>query len=108
MSWSRLPAPASGGDWEFVDLLLLAQDHGIEVVEIACDLAVEQNTLRLPAIINLINQLVEPVITSLSEPYTYLQLTYDPRPIASAMRRCARPRRPPHERPHPLPGSAFA
>lgn len=81
-----------GGDREFVDLLLLAQDHGIEVVEIACDLAVEQNTLRLPAIINLplgtlltqcpagrrINQLVEPVITPLSDTYTYPQLTLRP------------------------------
>lgn len=82
-----------GGDREFVDLLLLAQDHGIEVVEIACDLAVEQNTLRLPAIVNLplgtllaqcpvgqrINQLVEPVITPLGEPYTYPQLTMRPK-----------------------------
>ena len=33
-----------GGDREFVDLLLLAQDHGIEVVGMACDLAVEQDT----------------------------------------------------------------
>ncbi|MCV6601864.1 MAG: IS21 family transposase, partial [Cohaesibacter sp.] len=67
-----------GGDREFVDLLLLAQDHGIEVVEAACEMAVEQNTLRLPAIINLINQLVEPVITPLSEAYAYPQLTLPP------------------------------
>ena len=49
-----------GGDREFVDLLLLALTHGIDVVEMACELAVEQRTLRLPAIINLINQLLEP------------------------------------------------
>ncbi len=61
-----------GGDREFVDLVLLAQDHGIEVVETACELAVEQNTLRLPTIINLINQLVEPVITPLSAAYGML------------------------------------
>ncbi|AUQ57118.1 transposase [Phaeobacter inhibens] len=67
-----------GGDREFVDLLLLVQDHGIEVVEMACELAVAQNTLRLPAIINLINQLVEPVITPLSEAYAYPQLTLRP------------------------------
>jgi hypothetical protein len=67
-----------GGDREFVDLLLLAQDHGIEVVEMACELAVAQNTLRLPAIINLINQLVEPVITPLSDTYIYPQLTLRP------------------------------
>ena len=75
-----------GGDREFVDLLLLAEDHGIEVVETACELAVEQNTLRLPAIINLINQLVEPVITPLSDAYTYPQLTL--RPEASSRFRC--------------------
>ena len=45
-----------GGDRDFVDLLPLAQDHGIEVVQAACDLAVAQNTLSLSAIINLINQ----------------------------------------------------
>jgi hypothetical protein len=42
-----------GGDRDFVDLLMLVQEHGIEVVGLACELAVEQNTLRLPAIINL-------------------------------------------------------
>ena len=67
-----------GGDREFVDLLLLAQDQGIEVVEMACEMAVEQNTLRLPAITNLINQLVEPVITPLSDAYAYPQLTLRP------------------------------
>ena len=35
-------------------------------------MAVEQNTLRLPAITNLINQLVEPVITPLSDTYAYI------------------------------------
>jgi hypothetical protein len=37
-----------GGDREFVDLLLLALEHGIEMVAAACELAVEHNTLRLP------------------------------------------------------------
>lgn len=69
---------AKGGDREFVELLLLAQDHGIEVVETACERAVEQNTLRLPAIINLINQLVEPIITPLSDAYAYPQLSLRP------------------------------
>jgi len=36
-----------GGDREFVDLLLLAQEHGIETLAAACELAVAQNTLRL-------------------------------------------------------------
>jgi len=67
-----------GGDREFVDLLLLALEHGIEVVETACDLAVEQHTLRLPAIINLINQLLEPVIHPLADTHVYPQLTLRP------------------------------
>ena len=67
-----------GGDREFVDLLLLAQEHGIEVVEMACELAVEHKTLRLPAIINLINQLVEPVFTPLDPSQSYPQLTVRP------------------------------
>ena len=48
------------------------------MVEMACELAVAQNTLRLPAIINLINQLVEPLITPLSDAYAYAQLTLPP------------------------------
>ncbi|MDF1671182.1 MAG: hypothetical protein P1U83_16385 [Roseovarius sp.] len=67
-----------GGDREFVDLLLLAQEHGIGTIATACELAVEQNTLRLPAIINLINQLVEPIIAPLAQSYDYPLLTMRP------------------------------
>jgi hypothetical protein len=67
-----------GGDRDFVDLLMLVQEHGIEVVGLACELAVEQNTLRLPAIINLINQLVEPVINPLPRTHRYPQLQVIP------------------------------
>src|SRR6056297_3499664 len=67
-----------GGDREFVDLLLLALEHGIEVVETACDMALEQRTLRLPAIINLVNQLLEPTIPPLEDTHTYPQLTLRP------------------------------
>jgi hypothetical protein len=67
-----------GGDREFVDLLLPALEHGIDVVEMACDLAVEQRTLRLPAIINLVNQLLEPTIAALADARTYPQLTLRP------------------------------
>jgi len=44
----------------------------------ACDLAVEQNTLRLPAIINLVNQLIEPIIEPLPQTHTYPQLQVTP------------------------------
>lgn len=49
------------------------------MVQTTCELALEQNTLLSPAIINLIKQLVEPVITLLSEAYAYLQLTLWPK-----------------------------
>ena len=58
--------------------LLPGGPPAIEVVETACELAVEQNTLRLPAITNLINQLVEPIITPLNEGNVYPQLTVRP------------------------------
>ena len=47
-------------------------------MQVACDLAVAQNTLRLSAIINLINQLVEPVIVPLVQRNAYPGLTMRP------------------------------
>ena len=68
-----------GGDRDFVELLMLVQEHGIETVGMACDRAVEQNTLRLPAIINLINQLVEPVIEPPLEAHFHPRLLVAPK-----------------------------
>ena len=67
-----------GGDREFVELLLKAQDHGMDVVQMACELAVEAKTLRLPAITNLINQLVEPVLPARIEVHPYPELSVRP------------------------------
>jgi len=67
-----------GGDRDFVKLLMQVQEHGMETVAIACDLAVEQNTLRLPAIINLINRLIEPVLDPLPDNHCYPHLTIMP------------------------------
>ena len=47
-------------------------------MQVACDLAVAQNTLRLSAIINLINQLVEPVIVPLVQSNAYPGMTMRP------------------------------
>jgi hypothetical protein len=52
-----------GGDREFVQLLLLIQDHGLESVTVACELAIEANTTQLSVITNLIHRLVEPTAT---------------------------------------------
>jgi transposase len=67
-----------GGDRDFVELLMQVQEHGIEIIETACDLAVEQNTLRLPAIINLMNRLIEPIVDPLPDDQLYPKLTVIP------------------------------
>ena len=80
-----------GEDRDFVELLMLVQEHGMEVVEIVCDLAVDQNMLHLPAIINLPlseccaficrpmgQPAVEPVIKPLPQTHTYPQLQEAP------------------------------
>jgi len=69
---------SKGGDRDFVELLMQVQQHGMEAVEMACDLAADQKTMRLPAIINLINQLVEPVIEPLPHTHCYPQLQVIP------------------------------
>jgi len=69
---------SKGGDRDFVELLMQAQQHGIEAVAMACDLAVDQKTMRLSTIINLINQLVEPVIEPLPHTHCYPQLQMIP------------------------------
>lgn len=68
----------TGGDRDFVNLLLLVQEHDINLVEMACELALEYQTTRLPAIINLIHQLIEPVIEPLPVTHTYPQLSKAP------------------------------
>jgi len=69
---------SKGGDRDFVELLMQAQQHGMEAVAMACDLAGDQKTMRLPTIINLINRLVEPVIEPLPHTHCYPQLQVTP------------------------------
>ena len=64
-----------GGDRDFVDLLLLVQTHDIETVSAACELALEEKTTPLSAIINLINRLPESDIAPLSDTQKYPQLS---------------------------------
>ena len=49
-----------GGDRDFIELLVLHQQHGQDAVEMACELAVEYGTLQLSAIIALLYSLTEP------------------------------------------------
>lgn len=66
------------GDKDFVELLLLIQTHSLETVTTACELAIEEKTTQLAAIINLINRLIEPYIEPLSLTQHYPKLTVLP------------------------------
>ena len=52
-----------GGDKEFVQLLLLVQQHSMESVTAACEAALQAGTTQLPVIINLLHRLTEPMVT---------------------------------------------
>ncbi len=67
-----------GGDKDFVNLLLQIQVHGMEVVTLACELAIEEQTLQLPAIINLINRLIEPCVEANIDAQHFPRLTVSP------------------------------
>ena len=50
----------AGGDKEFVQLLLLIQQHSLDAVAMACELAMESGTSRLSVITNILHRLTEP------------------------------------------------
>ncbi len=68
----------TGGDKDFVNLLLQIQIHGMETVTLACELAIEDQTIQLSAIINLINRLIEPCIETNIDAQHLPQLTVAP------------------------------
>jgi hypothetical protein len=68
----------SGGDKDFVELLLLIQTYNMEIVSTACKMAIAEKTTQLPAIVNLINRLSEPDIALLTDTEKYPQLTVLP------------------------------
>ena len=49
-----------GGDREFVQLLMLITQHGLQTVQVACELALESGTGQLAVITNLLHRLTEP------------------------------------------------
>ena len=75
-----------GGDRDFIELLILYQQHGQSAVEMACELAVEYGTMQLSAIITLLHDLTEPdnvqEITVEQVSYPQLQLP----PVANCHR----------------------
>lgn len=66
------------GDRDFVELLQLVQTHGIELMSLVCELAIEEKTTHLAAIINIINRLTEPAIASVTIANDYPPLTVLP------------------------------
>lgn len=64
----------TGGDRDFVKLLLLIQTHDMETVTLACEHAIAEKTFQLSAIINLINRLTEETIEPLTDTQHYPQL----------------------------------
>lgn len=60
-----------GGDREFVELLLLLAEHGQEVVQIACELAIEQQTLQHVTVLNLIHRMAEPTVDQAPDTQAY-------------------------------------
>lgn len=48
-----------GGDREFVELLLMAQQHDLDTVNTACELALSQGTGHLSIIVNIVHRLTE-------------------------------------------------
>ena len=66
------------GDKDFVQLLLLIQQHGMDTVVTACELALEQRTTQLSAIVNLIHRLTEPNKQSPVDDSPYPQLQQPP------------------------------
>jgi hypothetical protein len=47
------------GDRDFVALLQLIQDHDVETISMACEIAIDTRTIQLSAIINLVHRLTE-------------------------------------------------
>lgn len=66
------------GDRAFVELLLLIQVHGMETVEMACELAIEEKLTQLSAIINQIHRLTDVDIKPLDNVLPYPKIHNPP------------------------------
>jgi len=66
------------GDRDFVELLLLIQTEGLDTVAMACEMAIEDKTTHLSAIINQIHRLTDVEIKPLKNNSCYPQLKNPP------------------------------
>jgi len=67
-----------GGDREFVELLLLVQQHDLETVNTACELALAEGTGHLSTVINIVHRLTEQQQPPALNVVNYPQITAQP------------------------------
>lgn len=85
----ELPAPIrqvlnlflkqKGGDKAFVEWLLLARPQGLEPLEVACDLALEQERVTPAVILNHLHRLIAPTLPDRMDTPDRLRLNQEPR-----------------------------
>ncbi|MBU2759926.1 IS21 family transposase, partial [Acidithiobacillus sp. RW2] len=68
----------AGGDKAFVEVLLAARDHGMDILETACAMALEQKTVTVTVILNLVHRLAHPFRRSLSSPFAHFGIGVPP------------------------------
>jgi transposase len=88
LPFQKLPRPITlvqehlltkaGGDKAFVEVLLAARDHGMEILETACAMALEQNVVTVTVILNLVHRLANPLPTPPQQTPEALHLKEEP------------------------------
>ncbi|CDQ09684.1 transposase (fragment) [Acidithiobacillus ferrivorans] len=68
----------AGGDKAFVEVLPAARDHGMEILETACVMALEQNVVTVTVILNLVHRLANPLPTPPQQTPEALHLKEEP------------------------------
>lgn len=68
-----------GGDKAFVELLLVSRPHGLEPLEVACDLALQQGLATPPVILNYLHRLIAPLPPARLDTPDRLRLAQEPR-----------------------------
>jgi hypothetical protein len=66
------------GDRAFVELLLAGRQHGLETLEVACELALEQGTLTAAVVLNHLHRWLSPRPPETLPTPERLRLTLEP------------------------------
>ncbi len=76
--------PRKGGDREFVEILIAARDHGLEITDDACKAALSDKTVRSEVVLNLITRELDP--PPIAPVYTPERLILSEEPLADCSR----------------------